>query len=149
MDLPQVSVSDLAYAWQPATLTFNSSVGATAQRSPAHSGAQVIVATYFLERWNGQAWVTITQKQYVVQLAANQAEVKIPAIYFQPTSGTGYYRMTFGFVWMLAGASTFLGTQRWVPNGANDHACVTTLRPCEAGADSVRVGKLYRLGGGW
>ncbi|MEV1066427.1 hypothetical protein [Streptomyces sp. NPDC050263] len=143
--LPQVSVSDIGFPPLPPTLTFDSAAGPVVQRSPAYAGAQNVVANYSVQRNTGNGadgWVTVTPRRDIVrQIGAGESQVRFPAVFIQPTTGSGNYRIVFEFHW-ATDMNGYLGSQSWLPNEMSDHACVTTLRPCTVYAGYVEVGAI-------
>jgi hypothetical protein len=144
--LPQVRVMDVFYNWTP-VLTFDSVTGPRVNRAVGTTGAQEIVASYAMEKWNGAAWVTVTSRQYVAYLSSAQTYATFPRLSFAPTSGAGYYRVAWAIVWKAYGRN--LGYVGILPDRTSDLGCITTRRPCQVSAGHVRVGRLYQLGGGW
>lgn len=140
--LPQVSVADIGFHPQPPTLTFTSTVGPVVRRSPATGGGQDVHVFYVVERWTGTSWATVTTQRHVGAIGAGQSEARFPAVFVQPTSGTGDYRVTFISRWFAAGTGTALGDQKWVLDKVADHVCVSTRRPCTSHPGYVDIGAI-------
>ncbi|WP_328966330.1 hypothetical protein [Streptomyces sp. NBC_00239] len=140
VELPKVSVTDLKYSWQPTTLTFLSDVGPTANRSPAHAGAQTIILLFIIQRLDDQQnWVVVSKKDLSSTITAQQPAVSFPAVYIQPTVSTaGAYRFVFSFGWYIPPTMAPLGTSDWTA----DHVCVTPLRTCTSNGTYVQLGGL-------
>ncbi|MFD9474934.1 hypothetical protein [Streptomyces goshikiensis] len=139
---PPVSVSDIGFYPQALTLTFNSSVGPIVQRSPATTDAQNVISFYLVERWTGSTWNTVTSQRHAARIEANQNTAQFPAVFIQPTSGTGDYRFTFSVHWFPDGQSVSLGDLKPAPNDASDLVCVTTRRPCTQYAGHITIGPI-------
>ncbi|MCY0962331.1 hypothetical protein [Streptomyces sp. H27-H5] len=137
-----MSLSDIGFYPQALTLTFNSDVGPVVQRSPATGVAQDVQSFYVVQRWTGASWGTVTMQRHARRIEANQSSVQFPAVFIQPTSGTGDYRFTFTFHWFVAGTDTSLGDQIEVSDKVSDHVCVTSRRPCTSYAGYVTIGPI-------
>lgn len=152
VSLPQVNVSDTFLyigGKYVATLVIDSATGPLVYRSPATTGAQDVAAVYSLERWNGSAWTIQANIQATGRIAAGVSALRLPRASFTLTSGKGYYRVLWAFVWKVPGASSNLGVGALTANSTSDFACITPLRPCQVSAGYVRAGALYQFGGGW
>lgn len=134
----QVQVGKLSYFGLGPRVTLFGETGPTVSRSPATTGAQDITILYSVQRWNGSQWVQVTYQLNRARMAAGVQQGRLPALYAQPSAGTGYYRVEERFTWTVAGTDTVLGTTAIVPNLASDHRCLYS--PCAATAGYVWAG---------
>jgi hypothetical protein len=148
--IPQVSMADMQVqtSYGPVTtFTLMSDTGPTVGRSPATSGAQDVLAIYYVQWSSGGPWETVANPVVTARIPSGSASVRLPAVYIHPNSPKGYYRMAFGFTWNVAGTSTSLGTSFVMPDRTSDHRCITPYRRCAVYAGYARVGGIYGNGG--
>ena len=140
--VPNVSVADLSQGYGP-QLTFLTSTGATAARSPRTTDSQNVALIYSIQRWNGSSWSLVTSQSHVRRLPAGQASLAFPALFVQPSPARyGYWRVEYAFSWATTTGVT-LGTAIVTPDRVSDHGCVTQYRPCVSYPGYVYAGPMY------
>lgn len=130
--------------------TFQS--GPYVYRSPiSNDDDQLVTAIYTLQRWNGQRWYEVTRQatpNYTIP--AGQQGIYLPRLWRSPGGTTlynrGYFRVLWLFVWQAGGVGHQVAI---LPNQVSDFRCREMLRPCHSNGRSVRLGRLFALGGGW
>lgn len=133
----QVNVGKLSNGmWLQVTLFGNT--GPTVSRSAATTGAQDVSILYSVQRWNGVQWTQVAQQMNTMRMATGVQQARLPALYVQPTAGTGYYRVVEAFQWNVAGTNTVLGTTTVWPSATSDHVC--QYLPCAATVGYVWAG---------
>ena len=143
--LPVVSVADLLMPSGYRAFTLLSNNGPVAYRSPATSGYQTVKARYTVKKFVDGAWYQATNSPLMSRtMATGQSAVRFPALYLQPGSARGYFRVTWAFDWHNANGS-MVATTHVVSNQTSDHACVTPVRWCQSFAGYVRTG----VANGW
>lgn len=131
VSLPTVYVGDLASSNGYTQYALYSENGPIAYRSPAAGGAQTVRAVYAVEQYDGSQWRIITSSTVVRQIGATQSGVQLPALYTQPNSARGYFRISWGFGWYNSQGSQ-IGFSMVLSNQTSDHACVTRVRLCQS-----------------
>src|SRR4051794_271336 len=133
-------------------LMFTTFDGAYVYRSPASSGEQLVAGIYLVQRWNGSQWyVAARQNTPMYTIAPGQRGVYLPRLWRAP-GGTplynrGHFRVQLVVAW--SDDSGGLGNTTLTPNRIGDLRCQSMLRPCQATARSVQLGRTFATGGGW
>jgi hypothetical protein len=144
--ITQVRVADT----QGGQLTFFSANGPIVNRTPGTTGAQDVLMTYWVQKYNGAQWVSLTSRQSSVRIPSGYNRARLPNLSVQPLlNNHGYYRVIEFFQWNAPGTGTPIGFSFVNPSRVTDHACVTQSRLCAAYAGFVQVGRPYIFGGGW
>lgn len=136
-------------------LMFTTFDGAYIYRSPATSGQQSVAGIYLVQRWNGVQWyVASRQNTPSYTIAAGQEGVYVPRLWRSPGRNQlynrGQFRVQFLVAWTSGGPEgPGLGSTILSPSQVGDLRCRSMLRPCQATARWVRLGRLSSLGGGW
>jgi hypothetical protein len=121
-------------------------------RSPATSGDQLITGIYLVQRWNGVQWYTASrQNTPMYTIAAGQQGVYLPRLWRAPGGTTLYNRGQFRVQLLVAWSGDGLGLGSTVvsPSQLGDLRCRSMVRPCQATARWVRLGRTFATGGGW
>lgn len=121
-------------------------------RSPATSGEQLVAGIYLVQRWNGTQWyVASRQNTPMYTIAAGQQGVYLPRLWRAPGGNQlynrGQFRVQLLVGWSYSGGG--LGNTVVSPNRLGDLRCRSMLRPCQATASWVRLGRTFATGGGW
>ena len=123
-----------------------------AYRSPATNEEQAVQAVYTIQRWNGSQWyVASRQNTPVYTIPAGARGVYLPKLWRSPGGNQLYNRGQFRVMWMFAWAAdgVALGSTLLSPNRVGDLRCRSMVRPCQATARWVRLGRTFATGGGW
>ena len=143
--LPAVHVSDLVMPSGYRAFTLLSDGGPVVYRSSATNGYQTIRARYTVEKYVNGAWHQAVNSPLMSRtIATGQSAIRMPAMYLQPSSARGYFRVTWAFDWHNA-SGTLVATTHVVSNQVGDHTCTTPVRWCQSYAGFVRTG----VAGGW
>lgn len=133
-------------------LMFTTFDGAYVYRSPATGGEQLVTGIYLIERWNGTQWyVASRQNTSTYTIAPGQQGVYLPRLWRSPGGNQLYNRGQFRVRLLVAwsGNGVGLGSTTLTPSKLGDFRCRSMLRPCQATAHWVRLGRTYATGGGW
>jgi hypothetical protein len=133
-------------------LMFTTFDGAYAYRSPASNGEQLVAGIYLVQRWNGSQWyVASRQNTPTYRIAPGQRGVYLPRLWRAPGGTPLYNRGEFRVQLLVAwsDSSGGLGNTVLTPNQVGDLRCQSMLRPCQATARWVRLGRTFATGGGW
>ena len=133
-------------------LMFTTFVGAYVYRSPATSGEQLVTGIYMIQRWNGSQWYVVSrQNTPMYTIAPGQRGVYLPRLWRSPGTNVAYNRGQFRVQLLVAwsGDGVGLGNTVVTPNQLGDLRCRSMVRPCEATARWIRLGRTFATGGGW
>ena len=150
---PVFPFEDGRYTTYGPFLMFTTFDGPYLYRSPASQGEQAVQAIYLLQRWNGNSWYVVSrQNTPVVTIPAGARGAYLPKLWRSPGGNQlynrGYFRVQWIFAWVDANGDS-LGSTIISPDRVGDLRCRQMLRPCQATAKWVRLGRTYATGGGW
>ncbi len=149
---PVYPFEDGRYTTYGPFLMFTTFDGAYVYRSPATSGEQLVTGIYLVQRWNGTGWyVASRQNTPMYTIGAGQQGVYLPRLWRSPGGNTLYNRGQFRVQLLVAwsGNGAGLGSTILSPSQVGDLRCRSMVRPCQATARWVRLGRTYATGGGW
>jgi hypothetical protein len=150
---PVYPFEDGRYTTYGPYLMFTTFDGPYVYRSPATSGDQGVMGVYLVQRWNGSQWyVASRQTTPAYTIAAGQPGVYLPRLWRSPGGNQLYNRGQFRVQFIVAWTSsdgTSLGYTALSPNKIGDLRCRSMVRPCQATARWVRLGRTFATGGGW
>jgi hypothetical protein len=130
--------------------TFQS--GPYVYRSSGSTGAQSVIGQYIVQRWNGEQWYVASRQQTPpTDIPAGARGVYLPRLWRSPGGNQLYNRGHFRVIWVIAWAAdgAGLGSIGVIPSAAGDFRCQNMVRPCQATARWVRLGRTFATGGGW
>ena len=133
-------------------LMFTTFEGAYIYRSPSTNGEQLVTASYLVQRWNGTQWYLASrQNTPMYTIGAGQQGVYVPRLWRSPGGNQLYNRGQFRVQLLVAwaGDGVGLGNRVTSPSQLGDLRCRSMLRPCQATARWVRLGRTFATGGGW
>lgn len=121
-------------------------------RSPATNGDQLVAGIYLIQRWNGTQWyVASRQNTPMYTIRAGQQGAYLPRLSRSPGTNVlynrGQFRVQLLVAWSYDGGG--LGNTVLTPSQLGDLRCRSMLRPCQATARWVRLGRTFATGGGW
>jgi hypothetical protein len=143
--LPAVYVDDLLMPNGYREFTLLSNNGPLVYRSPATNGFQTVRTRYAIEKFVNGAWYRVANSPLMTRtISSGQSAVRMQALYLQPGTARGYFRVTWAFEWYNANG-VLLADTLVLSNQSSDHTCVTPYRWCASYAGYVRTG----VAGGW
>ena len=149
---PVYPFEDGRYTTYGPYLMFTTFDGAYAYRSPASSGEQLVTGIYLIQRWNGTQWYLASrQSTPIYTIGAGQRGAYLPRLWRAPGGNQLYNRGQFRVQLLVAWSddSGALGSTVVTPSQLGDLRCRSMLRPCQATARWVRLGRTFATGGGW
>ena len=149
---PVYPFEDGRYTTYGPFLMFTTFDGAYVYRSPASTGQQSVAGIYLVQRWNGTQWyVASRQNTPIYTIAPGERGVYLQRLWRSPGGNQLYNRGQFRVQLLVAWSddSGALGSTVLTPSQVGDLRCRSMVRPCQATARWVRLGRTYATGGGW